>query len=204
MINLYNRDCMEAMKEFDDDFFDLAVVDPPYGAVEMMISGGGMNTLREKMPWDVRPKKEYFEELFRVSKNQIIWGGNYFSEFLPVSNCWVVWNKGKQLRYPEFEMAWTSTKKPNAIFYFSRADANINKVKIKFHPTQKPKELYIWLLSRYASQGDKILDTHLGGGSIALAAHDMGFDLWGYEINQNYYNGAMTRLQNHRQQIKLF
>ena len=204
MITLHNKDCMRGMKDFPDGFFEWAIVDPPYGAVEMMVSGGGTNRLRERMPWDVRPSREYFEELFRVSKNQIIWGGNYFSDFLPISNSWLCWHKGKQLNFPEFELAWTSTKKPSGYFYFSRADANINKVKIKFHPTQKPRELYVWIMSRFCTPGDRILDTHLGGGSIALAAHDMKLALWGYEISEDYYNKAVKRLDLHRQQLKLF
>ena len=205
MIHLHNMDCMEAMAQMPDNAFELAICDPPYGAIEHMQSGGGKTKMKQLMHWDKKPSKKYFEQLQRVSRYQIIFGGNYFCDYLPISNCWFIWHKGKQLRFPEFEMAWTNTKKPNNVFYMSRADANINKITYKkFHPTAKPKELYMYLLNKYAKKGWRILDTHLGSGSSAIAAYNAGYEFVGYEIDTDYYNAAKKRFENHKRQIRMF
>ena len=206
-INLYQGDCMDLMRQYPDKYFDLAIVDPPYGAVELMIKGGGTNRLKEKMGWDIRPEQSYFNELLRISKNQIVWGGNYFTQNLKVSSRWIVWQKiGGLKNFPQFELAWTSTNVPNKIFSMSRADSQINKVdnKNSKHPCQKPVELYKWILKNYAKEGDKILDTHLGSGSSAIAAHDGGFEFTGIELDEEYYNAAKERLILHQRQLNLF
>lgn len=204
MINLHNMDCMVAMAEMEDNAFDLAIVDPPYGLPDRSGQGAGKLKGRiiqgmHKKGWDIVPKEEYFEELFRVSKNQIIWGGNYFT--LPPTRGFVIWDK--QQPFPNFsacEFAWTSFDTVSKIY----VEATTRTGEKKIHPTQKSAKLYQWLLKNYAKQGDKILDTHLGSGSIALACHDMGFDLECYEIDEEYYNGAVKRLKKHQQQMRMF
>jgi site-specific DNA-methyltransferase (adenine-specific) len=152
-------------------------------------------------------KKEYFDELFRVSKNQIIWGGNYMTEFLPPSMGWIIWDKGQRdFTLADGEMAWTSFNKAMRIFEFSRASCikSNNTMTEKFHPTAKPFELYKWILDKYAKEGDKILDTHLGSMSIAIACHDYGFELTGCELDPEYYAKGIERIKNHVSQQKLF
>ena len=152
--------------------------------------------------WDIAPDEEYFNELARVSKNQIIWGGNYFN--LPATRCFLVWRKltiSESFSMAMCEYAWTSFN-DNAKWIEIAPQGNAGKV--RFHPTQKPEKLYSWILKNYAKEGDKILDTHLGSGSIAIACYDMGFDLTGYEIDQDYYNAAVKRLENHKKQLTLF
>ena len=203
-INLYNNDCMEALKEFKDNQFDLAIVDPPYGIIE---SGGQKGGVSEKFKnraytngsidsWDIKPQKEYFDELFRVSKNQIIWGGNYFN--LPPTRGIIFWDKMQPFEtYSKGELAWTSFTYPAKLFKYD------NRYKGKIHPTQKPVKLYEWLLINYAKDGDKILDTHLGSGSIAIACHNLGFDLEGYELNIEYFEAAKKRLKQHQSQLRI-
>ena len=206
MINLYNQDCLEAMKRMEDNSYDLAIVDPPYGLIE---SGGqtGGNTmetvmkrafsLKQLKKWDTKPPKEYFEQLFRVSKNQVIWGGNYFD--LPPTRCVVCWNKKQPWKnFSQWEMAWTSFSYPAPMFEYD------NRYPGKIHPTQKPVSLYAWVLNRFAKENDKILDTHLGSGSIAIACHNLGFDLDGYELDVDYYEAATKRLKEHQRQLRLF
>ena len=210
MIQLHNKDCLNAMLEMADNQFDLAIVDPPYG-----INRAGQQETFTKNPkhkrkhheqktWDNKiPSKQYFAELMRVSKNQIIWGANYFVEYLPRSMGWVYWSKGQAgLTMSDGELAYTS---------FNRAlrEITINRCKImqfggSIHPTQKPVALYKWILQNYAKSGDTILDTHLGSGSIAIACHDMGFDLAAYEIDAEYFASAQHRLKQHQRQLKLF
>jgi len=215
-INIYNQDCMEAMFKMEDNAFDLAIVDPPYGikAGEKTKYHSNSITRYISKEWDkIAPDKSYFYELFRVSKNQIIWGANYFVEHLPVSNKWIVWDK----KQPEgidqamFELAFNSNNKIQAKIFRRIHDGNrvsnnklIAKLHSKIHPTQKPVALYKWLLKNYANEGDRILDTHLGSGSIAIACHDMGYDLEGYEIDQEYYQAALQRLNTHRSQLQMF
>jgi len=202
MIKLINADCLPAMKAMPDKAYDLAVVDPPYGLNITKIWGKAEYGYFEweKKSWDVQaPDSEYFKELFRVSKNQIIWGGNYFP-LLP-TQCWLIWDKGQRdFTLADGEMAWTSFKNSMRIFNYSRATAN---KQIRIHPTQKPVALYQWLLKNYAKPGDKILDTHLGSGSSAIAADIMGFDFTGFEIDKDYYEAALDRFNRHKQQTVL-
>ena len=204
MIDLKNIDCLEAMKQMDDNQFDLAIVDPPYGIkASKMTMGSGKHKFKKNKDWDSAiPSFEYFNELFRVSKNQIIWGGNYFTEFLPPSKHWLVWNKrNPNLSFAEGELAWVRDGKLLRIFnwYSARVEGGG-----KIHPTQKPVKLYEWILDNYANEGDKILDTHLGSGSIALACHNRGFDLTGFEIDSEYHNNAVERLRVHQSQLTMF
>jgi len=222
-LTITNEDNMLLMARYPDNYFDLAIVDPPYGinadeaqnnAAEQRIKANGKSKagrgykLYKKSEWDNSiPSKDYFNELFRVSKNQIIWGGNYMTEFLKPSMGWVIWDKGQRdFSLADGEMAWSSFDKAMRIFEFSRASCikSNNTMTEKFHPTAKPFELYKWLLDKYAKQGDKILDTHLGSGSIAIACHDYGFDLTACELDKEYFDKAMQRINNHVAQQKLF
>lgn len=209
-INLYNEDCLQAMKAMQDNQFDLAIVDPPYGIdLANMNMGVGKSKKAAKIEnrkwkpkdWDKNtPNKEYFDELFRVSKNQIVWGGNYFE--LPPCYGYVIWDKKipEGMSFSDCEMAWHSFKKAARMFRYS---AYLDK-KSKFHPTQKPVALYKWLLDKYAKKGQTLLDTHLGSGSIAIACWDMGFDLTAYEIDKEYYDKACQRFEQHSKQIQLW
>ena len=211
-IKIYNADCMEIMKGYEDNHFDLAIVDPPYGIG--VTKNKRLNNISNK-DWDNEiPKKEYFEELKRVSKNQIIWGGNYFIEHLSNTRCYLNWDKLNHFNtYADCEMAWTSFDKNAKIFKymwdgnrygFIGAIKGVGKKSIRMHPTQKPIALYEWLLMNYAKKGDKILDTHLGSGSIAIACHNLGFDLEGYELDKEYFVAASKRLKQHKQQLTIF
>jgi site-specific DNA-methyltransferase (adenine-specific) len=202
---VFLMDCMEGMKGFPDKYFELAIVDPPYG---IGMDGGnvgykGFNDF-EKKGWDAAPpKSEYFNELFRVSSKQIIWGGNYFD--LPPSRCFLIWDKGEGFynrTYAEAEIAWTSIDANVRIF--KRDPLAKGDYHGKIHPTQKPIPLYKWLLKNYAKPGDKILDTHLGSGSSRIAAYDMGFDFTGYEIDPDYFAASEKRFQDYKKQLKLF
>lgn len=210
MLKITNEDNMELMKRYTNNYFDLAIVDPPYGIGAENHAGVKENGWKQydKKDWDLSiPSEEYFNELFRVSKNQIIWGGNYMTDFLYPSMGWVIWNKEQRnFSLADAELAWTSFKKAIRVFDFSRPKCiKSNNVGLdKFHPTTKPIELYKWLLDKYAKQGDKILDTHLGSGSIAIACHDYGFDLTACELDKEYFDKAMERINNHTQQQKLF
>jgi site-specific DNA-methyltransferase (adenine-specific) len=208
-IRITNEDNMLLMARYPDNYFDLAIVDPPYGigAERQHFEGHGW-ILRSKKEWDNKtPNKDYFDELFRVSKNQIVWGGNYMTEYLHSSMGWIIWDKGQRdFTLADGEMAWTSFNKAMRIFEFSRANCikSNNTMIEKFHPTAKPFELYKWILNKYAKPGDKILDTHLGSGSIAIACAEYGFDLTACELDTEYYNKAIQRIQNHLLQQKLF
>ena len=200
-IKLYNADCMEVMKTFKDKQFSLAIIDPPYGIGVNQMNMGGRSTVKPtKKDWDKEvPNKEYFKELFRVSKNQIIWGGNYFK--LPPSRCFVVWDKGEMMygrSFAECEYAWVSMDKSARIYKLNPTQLD------RFHPTQKPVQLYKWLLQNYAKEGDTILDTHFGSLSIGIACHDMKFDLTAIELDKDYYEQAKQRLINHQRQLTLF
>jgi site-specific DNA-methyltransferase (adenine-specific) len=207
MTQAFNMDCMQAMKEFPDKFFDLAIVDPPYGidASEMQMGLGKKKWVKGKK-WDSStPGNDYFSELERVSKNRIIWGGNYFSDKLPISRGWIFWDKDVQpdLSFSSGELAWTSfnrtLKKANIDYSGFRGSSGE-----KIHPTQKPIALYTWTLNNYAILGDKILDTHLGSGSSRISAHDMGFDFWGYELDKDYFDAQEKRFAAHAAQQKMF
>ena len=204
MIELYNMDCMDAMKEMPDNAFELAIVDPPYGcSSNWKNTGKGLIAKNKLSKWDVAPQKEYFTELFRISKNQIIWGANFFTEHLPISDNWVCFQKYGTPSLPEFELAWTSTDVKNKVWSASRLDLNINYGKL-IHPTQKPVKLYEWLLTNYAKEGDKILDTHGGSMSIALACGNLGFDLDCYELDPDYFHAAHKRIESHFSQLNAF
>lgn len=227
----YNMDCMEAMRQMPDNAFDLAVVDPPYGinadkfnngsgkktggkgdSTATKLRKGRLNTGSGKLKnrllnqsdcsWDAEPpQKEYFNELFRVSKNQIIWGGNYFD--LPPTRGIIVWDKVQPWEnFSQVELGWTSFDCPAALFKYCNA-GGVNQER-KIHPTQKPVALYEWLFKKYAKPGDKILDTHLGSGSSRIAAYDAGLYFIGYEINELYFNLQEERYQQHIAQENLF
>ena len=203
MITITNEDNMLLMSRYPDNYFELAIVDPPYGInAGKMTMGSGNHKFKKGKEWDSEiPSKEYFDELFRVSKNQVIWGGNYFP--LPLNNNWLIWDKlNPNLSFSEAELAWCSIKKNIRIFKHYSAMEDIDGK--KQHPTQKPVKLYKWILDKYAKEGDKILDTHLGSGSIAIACHDYGFNLTACELDKEYFDKAMERLNNHMAQQKLF
>lgn len=209
---IYNQDCMEAMKEMSDNQFDLAIVDPPY--MDVFVTDNWVGTSAKQKSYKNRqdtltnkkPNKNYFKELIRVSKNQIIWGGNYFN--LPISRGWVFWLKGMQDNYfSDGELAWTSFDRVLKCFDFmwsGMLQGDMKNKEIKIHPTQKPVKLYEWLLMKYAKEGDTILDTHLGSGSIAIACHNLGFELTGYEIDKEYFEAAKKRIEQHKQQGRLW
>jgi len=211
MINITNEDNMELMARYEDNHFDLAIVDPPYG-----IARDGQEETFTKNPkhkrkahknkgWDNSiPNKEYFDELQRVSKNQIIWGANYFVEHLNKSTMgWIVWDKGQHgLSMSDCELAYSSFDKATRVYILNRCF--IAKAGGSIHPTQKPVKLYEWLLMNYAKEGDKILDTHLGSGSIAIACHNLGFDLTACELDKEYFDSAMKRLKQHQSQLVMF
>lgn len=194
---------MKLMARYEDNYFELAIVDPPYGIdVKTRVFDDGKK-------WDSKiPSKEYFNELFRISKNQIIWGGNYFLDYLGATPCFLIWDKKMTDKHlmSMSEMAWTSFKTKNLIFrqppVGDRGFYNIDGTRI--HPTQKSIKLYEWLLMNYAKEGDKILDTHLGSGSIALACHNLGFDLTACELDKEYYDAAIKRIDQHKAQIRMF
>ena len=215
MINFYNQDCMEAMAGMPDKAFDLAIVDPPYGIGEDGSNNHTRGCLCEakrypKKGWDNQaPSVGYFKELGRVSLNQIIWGANHFIDRNPLSSsCWIVWDKVNYGNdFADCELAWTSFNSAVRKFTFQwngMLQGNMKAKETRIHPTQKPVALYRWLLDNYSRPGDRILDTHLGSGSIAIACHDLGFDLTGYEIDLDYYTAACDRLIRHQAQLKLF
>lgn len=224
-IQITNEDCMNLMKRYPDKYFDLAIVDPPYGinAPNMAMGtnlkrtkngypgestavknkkrlNGGGGKLKNRLlnssaiNWDnEKPSKEYFDELFRVSKNQIIWGGNYFD--LSPTRCFIIWNKNQPWEnFSQAEFAWTSFDGPAKLFTYSNRGGN-NEV-IKFHPTEKPVFLYSYCLKHFAKPGYKILDTHLGGGNIAIACSKDNFELTACEIDEYYFKGSINKLQN--------
>ena len=206
-LDLFNEDCMEVMARYPDNYFDLAIVDPPYGidAANMQLGKGKGTDTRtwENKDWDFGvPSGEYFSQLKRVSRNQIIWGGNYFEGMQPTP-CWVVWDKMQEFSGAVFEMAWTSFKSPAKAFRMARAEAycGINKI----HPTQKPVKLYEWLLTNYSEKGAKILDTHLGSGSHAIAAHYFGVgEFVGAELDEDYFKAAKARIERETSQLDMF
>ena len=202
MNEAYNIDCMNLMKTLPDKAFELAIVDPPYGIGDKFKGGASgkmnFNEIVNKA-WDTAPSANYFKELFRVSENQIIWGGNYFD--LPPTRCFITWDKGisEDFSLAMAELAWTSFDKLAKIFRLC-----VPKDGLKIHPTQKPVALYEWLLTHYAKQGDKILDTHLGSGSSRIACYNLGFDFVGCEIDEDYFKAQEERYQAHIAQQSLF
>jgi len=221
--DVYLEDCTKALKRFNDNYFDLAIVDPPYGigadkaqnnAAMQRIKAEGKSKagrgwkLYADTDWDNEtPNAEYWEQLFRVSKNQIVWGGNYFTDYLPPSMGWIMWDKGQRdFSLADGELAWTSFNKALRIFEMSRgkALAKNNEQGGRFHPTQKPEMLYSWILQNYAKAGDLILDTHLGSGSSRIAAYKGGFNFVGFEIDAEYYEKQEKRFNDFKSQLRLF
>ncbi len=209
------EDNMELMARYEDNYFDLAIVDVPYGidvTNQSQGKGGGVAKKIEykKTDWDkVAPNKEYFKELFRVSKNRIIWGANHFISRIPYdSSCWIVWDKDNGgSDFADCELAWTNFKTSVRKIkwkWSGMLQQNMKNKEQRIHPTQKPVKLYEWILMKYAKEGDKILDTHLGSGSIAIACHNLGFDLTACELDKDYYDAAIDRIEKHKAQKRLF
>lgn len=206
-----NRDCLPAMREFPDKYFDLAIVDPPYGIGGTWSKNRNdrfyNNGKQHRYQNEKAPGRRYFKELRRVSKNQIIWGGNYFTKFLPPTNSWIVWNKhdnGELVKMSEAELAWTSFKKVLRVANLWWSGAIKCEPTVKIHPHQKPVMLYSFCLKYYAKKGDRILDTHCGSGSCRLAAYDLGFDYTAYETDKHYFEMEEMRFEQHKAQLKLF
>jgi len=204
-IHIYNGDCMDLLKQTPDKYYDLAIVDPPYGIninVNIGRRKGDKKSNYHKFSGNDKsiPNKEYFDELFRVSINQIIWGGNYMTDYLKPSPCWIIWDKkfSEDVTFAQFELAWTSFNTSSK--KFDKHPSSHDRI----HPTQKPVALYKWLLQKYAKEGDKILDTHFGSLSIGIACHDMGFELTAIELDEDYYDAGKKRLIEHQRQLKLF
>lgn len=239
MIDFRNQDCMEGMKEFPDDYFDLAIVDPPYGIsvtarhkvgkskTELVggrarpfggfgktrMQGGSRKSFTKQKVYhsfddETPPDENYFNELFRVSKNQIIWGGNYLLDFLGRCTCMIVWDKGRRnLDQADCEIAWTSLSGQSRIFEFKwngMLQGDMKNKEYRIHPTQKPVVLYEWLLSKYAAPGDKILDTHVGSASSLIACHKHRMDAVGFEIDKTMYDMAKERLDAELAQMNIF
>lgn len=195
---VFHCDCMEYMRSLPDKFFSLAIVDPPYGLGKKSMTGCGKLKNRilnqsEMWKWDVAPDSDYFEELFRVSCNQIIWGGNYFK--LPPTRCFVCWDKQQPWEnFSQCELAWTSFDKPAKLVTLSKS---LKEDKMCIHPTQKPISLYAYLLKTFARPGDSILDTHLGSGSSRIAAYGLGFDFYSTEIDATFFNSQEERFRRY-------
>lgn len=217
-ISLINADCLDIMRDLKDNSFSLAIVDPPYGIGASDYQRGGTqhgNSLArckvyDKKQWDFYPPpSDYFTELRRISKNQIIWGANHFISRMPLdASCWVVWDKDNGTNnYADCELAWTSFDCAVRKFKYrwhGMLQENMKDKEERIHPTQKPVALYKWLLSKFANPGDTIIDTHLGSGSICIAAHDLGFKMLGIELDTQYYQMAKQRLLYHQAQLNLF
>jgi site-specific DNA-methyltransferase (adenine-specific) len=210
-----NKNCMEGMKEYPDKYFDLAIVDPPYGIGE----DGRNNHTRGKLAKakDYRstsrydnsiPDYTYFQELFRVSKNQIIWGGNYYIEFLKNTPCVIVWDKDNgESDFADCELAWTSFETAVRRFKFrwsGMLQEDMKNKEERIHPNHKPTALYKWLVKNYAKQGYKILDTHVGSASSLITFEDAGLDYVGFELDEIHYSNAVKRIEQYRKQLKLF
>lgn len=213
MLDIRNCDNMELMAQFPDKYFDVAIVDPPYGInmdnQKVRVKPNRPNTYLKagkeqykKADWDkFAPTKKYFNELFRVSKNQIIWGSNYFCEFIPSGKGWIYWDKQMgDNNFSSGEFAYQSMQIKSS----SYSTPSMRVAGTRIHPTEKPIHLYKWLLDKYAKKGDKILDTHLGSGSIAIACHDYKFDLTACELDKEYFDKAMERIKNHTNQMRLY
>lgn len=221
----YNMDCMDGMKQFPDKYFDLAIVDPPYGIGVMTMNytkSGAVRThghaaatrrdYRKRGEWDIKPDKEYFDELFRVSKKQIVWGGNYFSDFLPPSKSFLVWDKrcmdSMSNDFADCEYAWCSEGMGVArmirYVWNGMIQGNMKQREDRFHPTQKPLHIYIHILQKYAKPGDIILDTHVGSGSSLVACRETGHKYVGFEIDPEYYQKAKERINAYESQQNIF
>lgn len=200
MIEILNIDCMTYMAGLPDNAFDLAIVDPPFGLGDKLTTGGTWAAKYKTgdADWDKAPDEDYFKELFRVSENQIIWGGNYFN--LPPSRCFLIWDKVAHMEtMADCEQAWASFDKNAKIFKHVR-----NTIETRIHMCQKPVKLYEWILTNYAKPGQRILDTHLGSGSSAIAAHYFGVDFVGCELDKDYFDAAKKRFERQTAQLALF
>lgn len=214
-MKLINDDCINIMQDYTDNYFDLAIVDPPYGIGEDGKSNHNRNSLAKATKytpknWDTKsPNISYFNELLRVSKNQIIFGANHFISKIPYdSSCWIVWDKvNTNNHFADCELAWTSFKtavRKHTFIWNGMLQGNMKKKEVRIHPTQKPVALYRWLLENYAKPTDKIIDTHLGSGSSAIASHYFGIkEFVGIEIDTEYYNNAVNRIKKETMQLKL-
>lgn len=216
-ITITNEDNMELMARYPDNYFDLAIVDPPYGSDNIKggyTSGKGGGVVKQKQYnnelWNQNaPEQKYFNELIRVSKNQIIWGANHFISLIPFDiSCWLFWNKRNgAVSFSDGELAYTSFKTALRMFEYrwsGMLQENMKNKEIRIHPTQKPVQLYSWILDNYAEENDKILDTHLGSGSIALACHSRKFELTACELDKDYYDAAIKRIKQHTAQLTIF
>jgi site-specific DNA-methyltransferase (adenine-specific) len=214
MIELLNMDCMDYMAGLPDKAFELAIVDPPYGikADNTRRATGGFYekwTTRNEYPikeWDrERPAPSYFSEIFRISRNAIIFGGNFFADLLPAGGHWIVWDKENTMpTFSDAELAWTSMPRNSVKMFRFGWNGLMAKESDRIHPTQKPIALYEWILTHYAKPGDRILDTHLGSGSSGIAAYKLGFDFVGMELDADYYAAACKRFEQHKAQANLF
>lgn len=205
---VYLEDCTEALKRFSDGYFDIAVVDPPYGigANKMQLGNGKKKIYRGEADWDnAIPTAEYWEQLFRVSKNQIVWGGNYMTEYLKPTSAWLFWDKGTgENDFADGELAWTSYNGALRKITKSWVGANAKDGLERIHPTQKPIYLYDWIFNRYAKEGNLILDTHVGSGSSRIAAHKNKLHFVGFEIDKGYYEAQEKRFNAIISQQTLF
>jgi site-specific DNA-methyltransferase (adenine-specific) len=213
---VYNEDCVEGLKRFSDNHFDLAIVDPPYGIDDKLYrSSHGKNKnsaiakhYKKENRWDIQPTAEYWEQLFRVSKNQIVWGGNYFTKNLPESRGWICWDKVRPTgnSFSDFELAWMSFDTMPKMFRFCANGGFIAtpQNRYKIHPTQKVVELYDFIFTNYAKEGDLILDTHLGSGSSRISSHKAGLSFVGFEIDKDYYEAQEKRFKDFVSQLRLF
>ena len=203
-IAVYNCDCMDLLKQTPDNYYELSIVDPPYGinVTKMTLGNGKKKINRGNSDWDSKtPDLKYFKELRRVSKNQVIWGANYMTENLPPSMGWIYWDKGTGLNdFSDGELAYTSFNRALRSYKVGWVGANAKDKDGRFHPTQKPVKLYEWILINYAKEGDKILDTHRGSASLDIACDNLGFDLVTCELDTNYFNDGNKRLKQHQQQ----
>ena len=200
MITATNEDCMDLLKRTPDDYYELSIVDPPYG-IDINSSGRLGHYGGKGKKWDNEiPNELYFNELKRVSKEQVIWGGNYFE--LPPTRCFLIWDKKQPegVSFASCELAWTSFNQSAKTFYQRPQNAD----NVRIHPTQKPVKLYEWILMNYAKEGDKILDTHRGSASLDIACHNLGFDLVTCELDKDYFNDGNKRLKQHQQQLTIF
>jgi site-specific DNA-methyltransferase (adenine-specific) len=219
----YNMDCMEGMKQFPDKYFDLAIVDPPYGIGVMSMNytkSGAVRThgysaakrrdYRKQAEWDTKPNKAYFDELFRVSQHQIVLGGNYFADILPPSKSFIVWDKrcndAMRNDFADCEYAWADqgVARMFRFVWNGMIQGNMKNKEERFHPTQKPVALYAWILNNYAKDGYKILDTHVGSASSLVACHNLGFQYVGFELDPEYFSLASDRLESTKAQTSIF
>lgn len=206
---VYNDDCMIGMSTYPSQYFDLAIADPPYGIGENWKKDRYSKFYKHESSYKNAciPDGSYFAELFRVSKNQIFWGANYYTEFLPARNSWIVWDKMKDFdscNMAEGELAWTSLNVPLRFIRMVWNGFIVSEPRNGNHPHEKPTNLYRWLLKNYAKEGDKILDTHLGSQSSRIAAFDLGYDFTGYELDKDYFDAGNKRFNQHKAQLKLF